>query len=73
MHSAPAIVTTKWTDELANELHRTVVKHFRKRKVIANGIDEIWAVDLVDMQSLSKFNKGIKYLLMVIDIFSKYG
>ena len=56
-----------------NELHRPVVKHFRKRKVIANGIDEIWAVDLVDMQSFSKFNDGIKYLLMVIDVFSKYG
>ncbi|XP_065645790.1 uncharacterized protein LOC136076244 [Hydra vulgaris] len=54
----------KWSDELANELHRPVIKHFRKRKVIANGIDEIWAADLVDMQSFSKFNNGIKYLLM---------
>ncbi|XP_065654916.1 uncharacterized protein LOC136081521 [Hydra vulgaris] len=63
----------KWSDELANELHRPVIKHFRKRKVIANGIDEIWAADLVDMQSFSKFNNGIKYLLMVIDVFSKYG
>ncbi|XP_065645837.1 uncharacterized protein LOC136076292 [Hydra vulgaris] len=63
----------KWTDELANELHRPVIKHFRKRKVIVNGIDEIWAADLVDMQSFSKFNDGIKYLLMVIDVFSKYG
>ena len=49
------------------------MKHFRKRKIIANGIDEIWAVDLVDMRSFSKFNDGIKYLLMAIDIFSKYG
>ncbi|XP_065642114.1 uncharacterized protein LOC136073811 [Hydra vulgaris] len=63
----------KWTDELANELHKPVIKHFRKRKVFANGIDEIWAADLVDMQTFSKFNNGIKYLLMVIDIFSKYG
>ena len=34
--------------------------------------DNIWGVDLVDMQLLSKFNKGIKYFLYVIDLFSKY-
>ncbi|XP_065639638.1 uncharacterized protein LOC136072359 [Hydra vulgaris] len=44
-----------------------------KRKVFANAIDEIWAADFIDMQTFSKFNNGIKYLLMVIDIFSKYG
>ncbi|XP_065667846.1 uncharacterized protein LOC136088111 [Hydra vulgaris] len=63
----------KWTDKLANELYRPVVKHFSKRKVIVNRIDEVWAADLVDMKSFSKFNNGIKYLLMVIDVFSKYG
>ena len=67
----------KWTDQLANELHKhftiTFLLHFRRRKVIVNGIDEIWAADLIDMQSFSKFNNGIKYLLMVIDVFSKYG
>ena len=36
-----------------------------------NGIDEIWAADLMDMQEFSKDNNGIKYLLTVIDIFSK--
>ena len=50
-----------------------MLHHFRRRKVIVNDIDEIWAADLVDMQSFSKFNNGIKYLLMVIDVFSKYG
>jgi len=35
--------------------------------------DKIWAADLVDMQAFSKYNKGVKYLLTVIDIFSKYG
>ena len=38
-----------------------------------NGIDKIWAADLVDMQAFSKFNRGIKYLLAIIDVFSKYG
>ena len=37
-----------------------------------NGIDEIWAADLIDMQAFSKDNNGIKYLLTVIDIFSKF-
>ena len=44
-----------------------------KRRVRVSGIDEIWAADLVDMQAFSKFNRGVKYLLAVIDIFSKYG
>ena len=35
--------------------------------------DNIWCADLADMQSLSKYNKGIKYLLCAIDLFSKYA
>ena len=63
----------KWSDQLAEELHRPVVKHFRKRRVFVKGIDEIWAADLVDMQAFAKSNSGVKYLLTVIDVFSKYG
>ena len=37
-----------------------------------NSIDEIWAADLINMQAFSKDNNGIKYLLTVIDIFSKF-
>ena len=37
-----------------------------------NSTDEIWAADLIDMQAFSKDNNGIKYLLTVIDIFSKF-
>ena len=37
-----------------------------------SSIDEIWAADLIDMQAFSKDNNGIKYLLTVIDIFSKF-
>ena len=44
-----------------------------KRSVISNGIDEIWAADLVEMQKLSEWNTGVKYLLRVINVFSKYG
>ena len=62
-----------WTDQLADELHKPVVKKFRKRKVYVNGIDRILAADFVDMQSFSKFNRGVKYLLTVIDVFSTFG
>ena len=48
-------------------------KKFEKRRVLVNGIDKIWAADLADMQAFSKFNRGIKYLLAVINVFSKYG
>ena len=36
-------------------------------------VDNIWGVDLADMQSLSRYNKGFKYLLCAIDLFSKYA
>jgi len=62
-----------WSDQLADELHKPVVRHFRERKVYVKGIDKIWAADLVDMQSSSKFNRGVEYLLTVIDVFSKFG
>ena len=58
---------------MADELHKPVIKKFKKRKVLVSGIDKIWAADLVDMSSYSKQNKHNKFLLAVIDIFSKYG
>ena len=58
---------------LAEELHKPVRRKFKRRRVLVNGIDKIWAPDLADMQAFSKFNRGIKYLLAVIDVFSKYG
>ena len=45
---------------------------FDRRRVNVNGIDEIWAAYLINMQAFSKENKGIKYMLSVIDIFSKF-
>ena len=58
---------------LADELHKTIIKKFEKRKVYSQFKDSIWGADLADMQSLSKINKGIKYLLCVIDLYSKYA
>ena len=52
---------------------RTNHKKFQKEENNILWVDEIWAADLVEMQKYSKWNKGFKYVLMVIDIFSKYG
>ena len=59
--------------QLANELHKPIIRKFKKRKVYSSFRDNIWGVDLADMQSLSKYNKGIKYLLCAIDLFGKYA
>ena len=66
-------ITNEPNYQLANELHKPVIKKFKKRKVYSSFKDNIWGVDLADMQSLSKFNKGFKYLLCAIDLFSKYA
>ena len=66
-------MSSDWSQQLADELHKPITRNFQKRTVVSNGIDEIWAADLVEMQKFSKWNKGVKYLLMVIDVFSKYG
>ena len=55
--------------QLAEELHKSIIKKFKRRKVYSSFKDNIWGVDLADMSLISKFNKGIKYLLCVIDYF----
>ena len=57
---------------LADELHKPIIRKFNKRKVYSQFKDNIWGVDLADMQSLSRKNKDIKYLLCAIDLYSKY-
>ena len=58
---------------MADELHKPIKRNFTRCRVIVNHIDEIWCSDLVEMQQFSKWNMGYKYLLMVLDVFSKYG
>ena len=59
--------------ELAEELHKPIIINFNKGKVHSPFIDNIWDADLADMQLISKFNKGFRFLLCVIDIYSKYA
>ena len=64
---------TPQNQQLAEELHKPIIRKFEKRKVHAAFKDNIWGPNLADMQLLSKYNKGIRFLLCVIDIFSKYA
>ena len=59
--------------QLADELHKPIIRKLKKRKVYSSFRDNICGVDLADMQSLSKYNKRNKYLLCAIDFFSKYA
>ena len=60
-------------EQLADELHKSIIRKTKKRKAYSAFKDNIWDADLADMQLLSKYNKGIRFLLRVIDIFSKYA
>ena len=71
-----ALILTKITsqnEQLAEVLHKPIIRKFKKRKVHSTFKDKIWGVDLADMQLLSKYNKGIRFLLCAFDIFSKYA
>ena len=57
----------KENQQLANELHKPIIRKFKKRKVYSSFKDNIWGVDLADMQLISKCNKEIRHLLCAID------
>ena len=57
--------------QLTNELHKPIIRKFKIRKVYSSFKDNIWGVDLADMQLINHYNKGIRYLLFLIDLFSK--
>ena len=59
--------------QLANELHKPIIRKFKKRRVFAGCNDNIWGADSTDMQLISKFNKEFRFLLCAIDIFSTYA
>jgi hypothetical protein len=47
-------------------------RSFKRNKVIVKGVDDQWDVDLMDMTKFAKYNNGYNFILVVIDIFSKY-
>lgn len=58
---------------LVNELHRQARRNFLRRSTLMRGIDDTLQADLVEMIPYEKQNKGMKYILTVINIFSKKG
>ena len=54
--------------QLAEELRKPIIKKFKKRKVHGAFKDNIWDADLADTQLLSRYNKGTRFLLCVIEI-----
>ena len=54
-------------------LHRPVSYRFKRNPVLVDGIDDQWQADLVDISSIARFNKGFRYLLTCIDVFSKFA
>lgn len=58
--------------DIVNELHKAARKNFSRRCTVIKGIDDLWQADLIDFQNYAKYNKGYKYVLVIIDALSKY-
>ena len=54
-------------------MHKPIIRYFKKRTVYSRFKDNTWGSDLADMQLISKLDKGFRFLLCVVDIFSKYA
>lgn len=57
---------------IVNELHKPARKNFKRRRIIIKGLDDTWQADLIELCTYSRENSGFKYILVVIDNFSKY-
>ena len=60
-------------NKLAEELHKPIIRNSKKRTVYSEFKDSIWGADLADMQLISNLNKGFRFLLCVIEFFSKHA
>ena len=63
----------EWKKTLASELLKPKRNHFPRRSVYSSGVDEIWTADLLDIHRYARENKGYKYILVVVDVFSRYA
>ena len=55
------------------ELHKPIIKKYERRRVMVYNIDDIWSRDLINKVNIANSNKGYKYILTVIDTFTKYA
>ena len=63
----------KHNEQLVKKLYKPVTRNFKKRTVYSEFKDNIWGADLADVQLISKSNKGFRFLLCVIHVFSRYA
>lgn len=59
--------------QVVDEIHKAARKNFQRREVILKGIDDLWQADLIDIKNLKSYNKQYKFILVVIDAFSKFA
>ena len=62
-----------WKKQLMRELLKPKRKRFRRRRVYAGSVDSIWTADLLDIHQFARQNKGYKFILVVLDVFSRYA
>ena len=67
------IKSVSQNEQLAKELHKTIIRKFKKTRVHSIFKENIWGADSAVMQLISKFNKGFRFSLCVIDVFRKYA
>ena len=66
-------MSNKWKRDLALELLKPKRHTFPRRKIYSPDLDRIWTMDLMVLDRYSKQNKNYKYILVVLDIFSRYA
>lgn len=59
--------------KIIEELHKPARRNFQRRRTVIKGFGDLWQIDLAEMQSFARENKGNRYILVVIDCFSKYS
>ena len=60
-------------EQIVNEIHKPARRNFKRRHVILKGISDLFQADLVDVKAYSRENKGFKYILTIINVFSKFA
>jgi hypothetical protein len=63
----------EWKRKLVHELLKPKRKQFKRRRVTSYGVDRIWTADLADLKKYVRQNQGYRYILVVLDVFSRYA
>ena len=59
--------------EVSYSLHRNARRNFKRNKIYVSGLNSQWCTDLADLGAYSKKNRGFRYILVVMDVFSRYA